>query len=94
MSQISAKKYQSKCVKLVSDVVCFLLGDSPVSDLYMPTFRGITQKKTNNILNTAKALFLMSPATVNLDYECHEFLLGLDNTLSNKIKYTMVNKTD
>ena len=25
--------------RLVQNVVCFLLGDSPASDLYMPTFR-------------------------------------------------------
>jgi len=36
----------------------------------------------------------MPPVTVNLHYECHEFLLGVDNNLSDKIKYTMVNKTD
>ena len=68
----------------MSDVVCFLLGNSPASEFYMPTFRntlfhlhrevgvkkmeqsvpkrghikfrrrGITQKKSNNIQNTAK----------------------------------------
>jgi len=44
-------------------VVCFLLGDSPASEIYMQTFRntlfhlhrqGITQKKAYNIQYTAK----------------------------------------
>jgi len=35
----------------------------------------------------------MRPATVNLLYESHEFLLDVEKTLSNKIDYTMVNKT-
>ena len=36
----------------------------------------------------------MPPATLNFHYECHEFILGVDNTLSTRIKYTVVNKTD
>jgi hypothetical protein len=35
------------------NVVCFLLGNSPASEFYMPTFRN-TYKKTYNIQNTAK----------------------------------------
>ena len=29
----------SRIVELFTTVVCFLLGESPASDLYMPTFR-------------------------------------------------------
>ena len=37
-------------------VVCFLLGNSPASEFYIPTFRcqGITQKKVYNVQNTVK----------------------------------------
>jgi len=48
-------------VTMFKHVVCFLLGNSPASEFYMPTFRntkfrcrGITQKKTYNIQNMAK----------------------------------------
>ena len=36
----------------VLNVVCFLLGDSPASEIYMPNFRhwGITQKKAYKML--------------------------------------------
>ena len=30
---------QESCINNTKHVVCFLLGDSPASDLYMPTFR-------------------------------------------------------
>ena len=32
-------KYRISSFRRVQNVVCFLLGDSPASDLYMPTFR-------------------------------------------------------
>ena len=36
----------------------------------------------------------MDPVTVIILYENHECLLDVDNSLSNKIDYTMVNKPD
>ena len=30
---------KTNILKFVTNIVCFLLGDSPASDIYMPTFR-------------------------------------------------------